>query len=245
MLETGSISFATAFVAGVISFLSPCVLPLVPGYLSYVAGTSLESLRDRQTSRLRALGYAACFVLGFSLVFIAFGASATALGGLLLSWRYELGIARRHRRPAVRPASGRPAADPPARARGALPGRDQGRPGRRRLPARPRLRLRLDALHRPGAGRDPDHERLLGRPRHRHRAARGLFPGPGPAVPAGRPVHRRAARAAAAALARTGRQLQRVAGVLLAVVGVLMITGQLEVMAYWLLETFPALGRIG
>src|SRR6478735_6009153 len=92
MLETASISFATAFVAGVISFLSPCVLPLVPGYLSYVAGTSLESLRDRQASRLQALGYAVCFVLGFSAVFMAFGASATALGGLLLSWRYELGI---------------------------------------------------------------------------------------------------------------------------------------------------------
>ncbi len=46
-------------------------------------------------------------------------------------------------------------------------------------------------------------------------------------------------------LSRTGRQLQRVSGVLLAVVGVLMITGQLEAMAYWLLETFPALGRIG
>lgn len=93
MLETGSIGFATAFLAGVISFLSPCVLPLVPGYLSYVAGTSLESLRDRTASRLQALLYAVCFVLGFSVVFIAFGASATALGGLLLSWRYELGIA--------------------------------------------------------------------------------------------------------------------------------------------------------
>ncbi|HEX6013856.1 MAG TPA: cytochrome c biogenesis protein CcdA, partial [Geminicoccaceae bacterium] len=42
MLETESVGFATAFLAGVISFLSPCVLPLVPGYLSYVAGTSLE-----------------------------------------------------------------------------------------------------------------------------------------------------------------------------------------------------------
>ena len=80
MLETGSIGFATAFVAGVVSFLSPCVLPLVPGYLSYVAGTSLEELRDRATARLQALGYALCFVLGFSVVFVSFGASATALG---------------------------------------------------------------------------------------------------------------------------------------------------------------------
>ena len=93
MLETGSIGFATAFAAGVISFLSPCVLPLVPGYLSYVAGTSLEELRDRQSARLQSLGYAVCFVLGFSVVFVSFGASATALGSLLLSWRYELGVA--------------------------------------------------------------------------------------------------------------------------------------------------------
>ena len=68
MLETGSIGFATALVAGVVSFLSPCVLPLVPGYLSYIAGTSLEELRDRQSARLQALGYALCFVLGFSVV---------------------------------------------------------------------------------------------------------------------------------------------------------------------------------
>src|SRR5262249_1522639 len=93
MPETGSIGFATAFVAGVVSFLSPCVLPLVPGYLSYVAGTSLEELRDRQSARLQSLGYALCFVLGFSVVFVSFGASATALGSLLLSWRYELGVA--------------------------------------------------------------------------------------------------------------------------------------------------------
>src|SRR5687767_7469316 len=92
MLDSASIGFATAFAAGVISFLSPCVLPLVPGYLSYVAGTSLEILRDRQSVRLESLGYALCFVLGFSTVFVAFGASATALGGLLLSRRYELGI---------------------------------------------------------------------------------------------------------------------------------------------------------
>ena len=91
MLESATIGFVTAFVAGVISFLSPCVLPLVPGYLSYVAGTSLEELRDRATSRQRALGFAACFVAGFSLVFIALGASATVLGGLLLQLATELG----------------------------------------------------------------------------------------------------------------------------------------------------------
>jgi cytochrome c-type biogenesis protein len=59
----------------------------VPGYVSYVAGTSLEDLRDRAASRLRALGYAVCFVLGFSLVFVALGASFSAAGQFLLDYR--------------------------------------------------------------------------------------------------------------------------------------------------------------
>src|SRR5688572_9170371 len=92
MAELSLIGLLTAFTAGVISFLSPCVLPLVPGYVSYVAGASLEELRDGNAPRLQAAGLAATFVLGFSIVFVAFGASATALGSLLLAWRYELGL---------------------------------------------------------------------------------------------------------------------------------------------------------
>ena len=80
---------ATAFAAGVISFLSPCVLPLVPGYVSFVAGTSLEELRDQKAPRLQVLTLASTFVLGFTLVFVALGASATALGNVLLSYRYS------------------------------------------------------------------------------------------------------------------------------------------------------------
>jgi len=89
MLEIAGVSVVWAFAAGVISFLSPCVLPLVPGYVSYVAGVSLDDLRDpgnRQT-RLIAVGYSAAFVFGFTLVFVILGASATALGQLFLSYR--------------------------------------------------------------------------------------------------------------------------------------------------------------
>jgi len=86
MPELSSVGLATAFVAGIVSFLSPCVLPLVPGYVSYVAGTSLGDTEARER-RLRALFYATLFVLGFSSVFVAFGASASALGALLLQWR--------------------------------------------------------------------------------------------------------------------------------------------------------------
>lgn len=95
MWQVSSIGLSAAFIAGLISFLSPCVLPIVPGYLSYVAGQSLDDLQRRDLSRanLTALGLSLFFVLGFSVVFIALGASATALGQLLLQYRYEAGLA--------------------------------------------------------------------------------------------------------------------------------------------------------
>ena len=66
MAELSLIGVLSAFAAGVISFLSPCVLPLVPGYVSFVAGSSLEDLRDGAAPRARSLTLAATFVLGFS-----------------------------------------------------------------------------------------------------------------------------------------------------------------------------------
>ncbi|PLC48100.1 cytochrome C biogenesis protein [Pollutimonas subterranea] len=95
MLELTTIGLLTAFVAGIASFLSPCVLPLVPGYLSYIAGGSMESgasSAKARAARWRTLGLSACFVLGFSLVFLILGASITAIGRLFLSYRYELNI---------------------------------------------------------------------------------------------------------------------------------------------------------
>lgn len=91
MLEIGGIGVLTAFVAGVVSFLSPCVLPLVPGYVSYVAGRSVDELRQERAigRRLAVLGLSLAFVLGFSAVFVALGASASAIGSLFLSYRYE------------------------------------------------------------------------------------------------------------------------------------------------------------
>ena len=93
MAELSSLGIATVFAAGAISFLSPCVLPLVPGYVSFVAG---ETLSKRgawdHTRRLPILGLSLLFVLGFSTVFVILGASATALGQLLLRYRYETNI---------------------------------------------------------------------------------------------------------------------------------------------------------
>lgn len=93
MFEISNIGVLTAFGAGIISFLSPCVLPLVPGYVSYVAGTSVATADGRLVqTRLTTLLLSACFVLGFSTIFIALGASATAISRILLWYRYETNI---------------------------------------------------------------------------------------------------------------------------------------------------------
>jgi cytochrome c-type biogenesis protein len=86
-----SVGLLTAFGAGVVSFMSPCVLPLVPGYLSYVAGDAL-SAHGETPARLVPLRLSLCFVLGFSTVFVTLGASATSLGQLLLSYRYQANL---------------------------------------------------------------------------------------------------------------------------------------------------------
>ena len=94
MLEISNIGVLTAFVAGILSFLSPCVLPLVPGYVSYVAGRKPTAVAADSAfaPSLPAMGLSLSFVLGFSTVFIALGASATALGQMLLSYRVELNL---------------------------------------------------------------------------------------------------------------------------------------------------------
>ncbi|MFZ5631690.1 MAG: cytochrome c biogenesis CcdA family protein [Bacillota bacterium] len=81
-----NITLGMAFLAGLVSFLSPCVLPLVPTYLTYLTGASVTELSAPETARLRlaVLANALLFVTGFSLVFLAFGLSASALGKLLI-----------------------------------------------------------------------------------------------------------------------------------------------------------------
>jgi len=78
--EPATLGVAVAFVAGLLSFLSPCVLPLVPSYVGFLTGMSLPELADR---RRTGLLHAVLFVIGFSLVFVLLGATATALGRAL------------------------------------------------------------------------------------------------------------------------------------------------------------------
>lgn len=246
MPEISGIGVLAAFLAGAISFLSPCVLPLVPGYVSYIAGQpNLAAVRRvRFAARLPVAGLSLCFVLGFSTVFIALGAGASALGNLLLTYRYELNL---------------------------LGGAVVILFGLFMLGA-----FRLDLFFRdtrltidvPG-GR-PIGAYLLGTA-----FAFGWTPCIGPILGAiltvsagsadmsdgiwllsiysaglGVPFLLAALFTDALAsrlktIGRAGRVLYKVAGGVMVIMGVAIMTGQLSVFAYWLLATFPALGAIG
>lgn len=87
MTEPASLGLFVAFAAGLLSFLSPCVLPLVPSYIGFLTGMSLPEIGAR---RRAALAHALLFVLGFSLIFVLLGATATALGRALNYYQHWL-----------------------------------------------------------------------------------------------------------------------------------------------------------
>jgi len=92
---TSDVTLLAALLAGLVSFLSPCVLPLVPPYLVYLAGTSLERLTDddpKTGSTRQTVLAALLFVAGFSTVFVTLGASASVFGALLRAYSYQLGF---------------------------------------------------------------------------------------------------------------------------------------------------------
>jgi len=90
MIRFGPGAFAAAFAAGIVSFVSPCVLPLIPGYLSFVSGIGLDELGARPR---RVVGQTAWFVLGFGVMFALLGAGAAWFGNALLVHRRSLEIA--------------------------------------------------------------------------------------------------------------------------------------------------------
>ncbi len=246
MTDISQISVFTAFLAGVISFLSPCVLPLVPAYVSYVAGQSFEQVSQEhdKRQRLRTATLGLFFVLGFSTVFVALGASATALGGWLLKYRYETNLI------------------------GGIIIIIFGLflSGAAKLPW-----LQRDSrIHMHLKGGHPMAAYLLGLA-----FAFGWTPCIGPVLGAILTMSTvsPAASAGVALLAiyslglglpfllaaaftgrflarmklmrRIGGPLQIAAGLIMVLMGIAMITGQLSTFAYWLLQTFPALGSIG
>lgn len=89
------VSIPAALAAGIISFLSPCVLPLVPPYLIYLTGATIEHVandEEQKASKRAVMLSALVFVLGFSTVFVALGASASLIGGLIRAWSAQLSI---------------------------------------------------------------------------------------------------------------------------------------------------------
>lgn len=88
MPDLASWGILAAFLGGVVSFFSPCTLPLVPGYLSVVTGGAVSEA----SNRLKALWLSVCFVLGFSVIFVALGASASLLGQWLIAYRQEANL---------------------------------------------------------------------------------------------------------------------------------------------------------
>ena len=247
MFEISNIGVLTAFAAGVISFLSPCVLPLVPGYISYVAGRSVAEGGGNGGAlalRIPAVGLSCCFVLGFTTVFVLLGASATALGQLLLSYRYELNLVGG----AVVIVFGlfvlgafRPFwLQRDFRVNIALPG---GRPVAAYVLGlafafgwTPCIGPILGAILTVSAGTATVGQGV---------ALLAIYSlGLGvPFLVAALFTHGLAARFSG--MRRTGRILQIVAGAVMILMGVAMITGRLSEFAYWLLETFPGLANIG
>lgn len=246
MPEMSGISLLAAFLAGAISFLSPCVLPLVPGYVSYVAGRVRVSDGPTEVidGRLSAIGLSVCFVLGFSTVFVILGASATALGQVMLGFRYELNLVGGGIIVLfglfMLGMAGLPAMQRDLRFHPAIPG---GRPFSAYV-----LGLAFGFGWTPCIG--PILGAILTATAASSTVAEGIAllaiysAGLGmPFVLAAAFTDRLAQRLRA--IGRLGRRLNQAAGLVMIAMGIAMMTGQLSALSYWLLGTFPILGRIG
>ena len=241
------VGLAAAFAAGLVSFLSPCVLPLVPAYVSYVAGMPLgeEARRPDAHERLASLTLSAFFVLGFSAVFVTLGASASLLGRLLLQYRYEAnlvggGIVIAFGLLMIGMTRGMPWLLRDFRFHPRLAG---GAP----LPA---FILGLAF----GFGWTPCIGPILGAILTVSAVQTSTSTGVGLlatyAAGLGVPfllaaLFTRELAGRLKGLRRFGTMLQIASGVILVLMGIAMIPGQLSAFGFWLLRTFPVFGRIG
>jgi len=240
------ITLPAVFFAGTISFLTPCVLPLVPAYLSFLAGTTLDELQERQPDKVviaRALATASLFVLGFGTVFVLLGATASVFGALVrqhLAWLTVVAglaiiVMGLHFLGLFRIAFlYREARFNPARPVGVWGGYVMGlafgfgwTPCIGPVLAAVLTVAAAEATVARGAGLLALYAAGLGLPFILAAFAMGPF------------TH---------FLGRFRRHLgrvEKVIGVLLVLVGVAFLTGWVSRLSFWLLETFPALGRLG
>jgi cytochrome c-type biogenesis protein len=247
MTDASTIGLAAAFAAGIVSFLSPCVLPLVPGYISYIAGQSVDAptrASDGQR-RAKALLLSAFFVAGLGAVFVVLGASATAMGQLFLRYRYEANI-----------VAGVIVIVFGVFMLGVLPGvtwfQREFRLHPRLAGGHPTTAFVLGVAF--GFGWTPCIGPILGAILTVSAVQSSLQGGVGLltayALGLGLPfllaaIFLRELLGWLRFLRPAGRWLQIGAGVFLILFGVAMVTGQLTALSYWMLETFPVLGRIG
>jgi len=230
-----------AAAAGVLSFLSPCVLPIVPPYLAFMAGSSLEDAERRDG---RVVTAAVFFVLGLATVFLMMGFAASALGRALLAWQRELGIAAGiviivfglHFLRVVRV----PILSREARLEaGAEPGTPLGAYV---------FGLAFAFGWTPCIG--PVLGTILSVAMQQGSTGRGLLMMGAYALGLGLPFVLTAVFLGRAMRVMRGLKahmatIERVMGVLLVAVGILMLTGGFSSLSFWLLETFPGLARIG
>lgn len=96
MTSSESVSYIVAFTAGFFTFLSPCLLPIIPSFIAYIAGVSFTDLKDAggdKTVRWKTMAHSILFILGFSVIFILFGLTATAIGKALFQYQNLIRIA--------------------------------------------------------------------------------------------------------------------------------------------------------
>lgn len=244
------IGYPTALGAGALSFLSPCVLPLVPPYLCYMAGVSVDEFRGEgavaapSPARLALIGAATAFVLGFTTVFVALGAGASTVGQALRYWQQPLAV-----------AAGVVIVLMGLNFLGVLRIGLLSREARFQSAARPAT---LGGAYLMGLafafGWTPCIGPVLG-PILTLAGARGTVADGAVllavySIGLGIPFIL-AALFSGAFMRFLGRfrvhlgRVEKVMGALLVVAGVLFITGGIQWAAYWILETFPALQRLG
>ncbi|MBS3651961.1 cytochrome c biogenesis protein CcdA [Pseudaminobacter sp. 19-2017] len=238
--EISNIGIVTAVAAGAVSFLSPCVLPLVPGYVSFIAGRAGAATRHRAAVMLLSLA----FVLGFSTVFVGLGASATVFSRLLRAYSYEAGIVGG----AIIVAFGLVTAGLVR-----IPWMQNDLRYHGRIPSGGPLGAYLLGLAF-AFGWTPCIGPILGAiltvSAVSATAADGIVLLSLYSLGLGVPfvlaaLFTQTLMGSLPRMRRAGRYLQVGAGGIMIVMGVAMMTGQMTRFAFWLLETFPAFGSIG